>query len=126
MTQQDFIQFGPLLLAAYESFATILFFGCIRRFVATQAQFAWIRFAWSLSIFLPPVLLVRLYAVALGLSYEQFYNGEISSDQTSHLLTFFFLGFIMPVNGVFGFVASEFPDLWERYSTFARRAKESR
>ena len=111
MNQQDIIQFGPLLLAAYESFATILLFGCIRRLVVTQTQYTWAKFAWSLSIMLPPILLVRPYAVALGMSYKQFFNGETSSDQISHLLILLLLGFIMPVQAVFGCVATTFPDL---------------
>ena len=121
MTREQFIRCAPLLLGAYASVTTILYLGCVNRFVSTRRQFNVVRFIWQMFTVIPAFGVMQVCARTLHLFEVQ----SMSTEEIVHLLTIVVLGYIMPLNSAFGFVAIQFPEAWNRYDAFEREAKKA-
>jgi hypothetical protein len=119
LTKEDLIHCFPLLFAAYTIITTFLYIDAAGRLAAHRAGLlVHAHLIWQMMLILPGLLLVRWYASALGIhSGNGFFAAFVfPGDAFLQMIGLIVLGFVIPVYGVFGFVAVNCPARWQRYN----------
>lgn len=116
MTSQQFIVFGPLMLAVCTIMVTALYI-IIAGWATTERRRRlfgrlWVLWPCLFGGAIPPF--VRSYGAALGIDLHK---GVCSTEQFAQMLVLVLLGLFVPAYGVLGFIARCCPALWQRFTS---------